>query len=119
MASQTAGIVSLSVDGLYLDVASDLTYTANAFVREGLVGQSGVQGYKTMPSWGEVSATIRDTGHINPLLFQSMTGVTVNAQLANGHNVTAIDCFVSGVQKINTAEATFEVIWQSSNVVVV
>jgi hypothetical protein len=118
MASQTAGIVSMAVDGLYLDVASDCTYSPNSFTREGLVGQSGVQGYKTMPVFGEVTATLRDTGTVNPILFQAMTGVTVTVQLANGNNVAAVDAFCSGVQKINSAEATFEVTFQSSNVAV-
>lgn len=115
---QTAGIVALSVDGLFIDVASDLTYQVNTFSREGLVGQSGPQGYRTTPVYAELSCQVRDTGNVNPTLFALMTNVTVVAQLANGRVVTAVDAFVEDVQKINTVESTFEVKFKSSNLVV-
>lgn len=116
---QTAGIVALQIDGLFVDVASDLTYQVNTYQREGLVGQSGPQGFKTMAVWGELTFVVRDTGSVNPTVFAVMTNVTVTAQLANGRVVTAVDAFVVDVQKINTVESTFEVKLQSSNVIVI
>lgn len=108
----------MQIDGVFVDVASDLTYQVNSFTREGLVGQSGVQGFKVTPCWGEMTATLRDTDAFNPQLVSLMTGVTVTAQLANGRVVVATDAFAEDVQKINTAESTYEVKFRSSNVVV-
>lgn len=117
MADQVAGIASISVDGLFMDVASDLRYSMNTMSLEPLVGQSGPQGYKTSYVYGHITVTLRDTGGVSPSTFMNRTGVTVSAQLANGRTITAANAIVVNVQEVDTAESTYSVEFRSSNMV--
>lgn len=119
MAIQTAGIVSLAIDGVYYDVASDLQFSTNTTSKEGLIGQSGAQGYKTTFVYPFVSAVFRATSNASVQLFELMTNVTITAVLATGEVLTASNCFVDAVQTVNTAEGTFDAKFMAALIVVV
>jgi Phage tail tube protein len=106
---QIAGIANFLVDGIFYDVASDLTYSTNSTSKEPLVGQSGTQGYKTTFVYGFMSANFRDTGNLTTQFFEALSNVTCTAQLANGKTILGVNMFVSDVQTVKTDDSTFEV----------
>jgi hypothetical protein len=118
MTDQVAGIASFAVDGLFLDVASDLTYSTNSTSKTPLVGQSGPQGYKTEWVVGKMSATFRDVGSTPLEFFELLSNVTCTAQLANGKTILGINMFAEEIQTSKSDDATFEVSFRGTVVTI-
>lgn len=104
-----AGVASMEIDGVAVDVASELTYDATTVKREYLVGQSGPQGYSEMPKVGFISATLRDSGTMSQANIMNIGMVSVVALLANGKSVYGSQLIATEVGQVNTTEGTFEV----------
>ncbi|EHH68379.1 phage tail tube protein [Gluconobacter morbifer] len=104
-----AGTVSVEIEGIAVDVASELTYDATTKKREVLTGQSGVQGYSETPKPGFISFMMRDSGGLSQAAIVDIGAVTVVAVLANGKTVVGTNVIATDVAGVNTAEGTFEV----------
>lgn len=114
-----AGTVSVEIDGVAVDVASELTYDATTVKREILVGQSGVQGYSESPKAGFLSFVMRDSGGLSQASIIDIGQVVVVAVLANGKTVTGSPVVATDVAGVNTAEGTFEVKFEGTVVEIV
>jgi Phage tail tube protein len=113
-----AGVVSATVNGEAIDVASDATYDATQWKRETLVGQSGVQGFSKNPKVGKIGFTVRDAGTLTVQSFNNMENATVVLQLANGKTVTGDGMWeASDGIEVNTQDGTFKVNFEGPQVV--
>lgn len=104
-----AGVAYLTIDGTAYDVAGDLAYDPTLFNREGLIGQSGPQGFKEMHKFGVISCKIRDAGNMTVGEFNNLTDSTIVCRLANGKTVSGSNMFQTGEIKVDSAEGTFDV----------
>ena len=114
--NRRAGVLTASINGAIYDIV-DLKYSLSTVKRETLIGQSGVQGYKETPMQGSVEMTIRDANAISAKTFELFTTATVVVNLANGKTVTAVNCWLTDAVTIDTAEGSFSVKFEGSNVI--
>ena len=109
MSDARAGIASLTVNGLNLDVAGDLKCDPSSIKNDILVGQSGLQGYKTMPKAGSIEAKIRDNAGLSVTAFNGMVGATVVGIMASGKRYSGANLVqTSDNLQVDTMEGTFE-----------
>ncbi|MFT9385524.1 phage tail tube protein [Acetobacter sp.] len=104
-----AGVASLEINGVAVDIASELSYDATTVKREYLVGQSGLQGWTENIKAGFISATLRDSGTMSQANIVNIGPVSVIAILASGKIVAGAYLIATDVGAVNTAEGTFEV----------
>ncbi|GBR00540.1 phage tail tube protein [Acetobacter oeni] len=104
-----AGAASVEIDGVAVDIASELTYDATVVKRELLVGQSGIQGYSETPKGGFISFVARDSGSLSQAALVNIGSCVVVAVLVNGKIITGTPVIVTEIAGVNTAEGTFEV----------
>lgn len=111
-----AGTASFSVDGVNYRLAAQAKYSPSSVKRETLTGMDGVHGFKETPIPGFISCTLRDTGDLTVADFNAMVDDDVVLELANGKTVTAYSAWTVESQEVDTMEATFDVRWESNNV---
>lgn len=109
--NRLAGTAFISVAGVTYQLEGALMYSPVKVVRETLIGQDGVHGYKEMPAPSYIKASIRDAGGLKVADFNAMTNVTITLQLANGKVVTGRDMWTVEALEVDTADAKFEVRW--------
>jgi len=114
MADRRAGVASLTIDGVPFDVVGDLKWSVGIVSREGLIGQSGPQGFKEMPRYGMIGAKLRDAQGLVVEDFIAMVDVTIVAQLASGKVVSGAGMFQVDEVEVDTMEATFDVKFNGS-----
>lgn len=108
--NRLAGEAEVTVDGQTYMIAGDFHYSPASVNRETLTGQDRVHGFRETPRAPFISVTIRDAGSLTVADFNSMTDVTISAELSNGKQVIGRDMWTVGEgQDVNTQEATFEV----------
>jgi hypothetical protein len=111
-----AGIAYISVNGKTYMLAADAAYSVSKVSRETLVGQDRVHGFSEKPKAGSISAQLRDARDLTVADFNAMDDVTVVLELANGKTVVGSNMWTVDAQEVKTAEATFEVKFESDNV---
>jgi Phage tail tube protein len=111
-----AGTAHLTVDAKNYMVVGDMSYSVSAVERTTLKGQSGVHGFSESISPGFIAMTLRDAGGLSVQFFNGMVNVTVVVELANGKTIIGRNMWTVGVQEVKTAEATFDVRFESATV---
>lgn len=115
--NRLAGIAFVQVDGTNYMLSGDLSYNVSKVSRESLLGQDRLHGYAEKPNAPFISGTFRDAGGLTVADFNAMTNVTVTANLANGKTIIGRNMWTVDAQEVKTQEATFEVKWESADVV--
>lgn len=111
-----AGIAYITVNGKSYMLAADATYSVSKVSRETLTGQDRVHGFSEKPKAGSISGQFRDARDLTVADFNAMDDVTVVLELANGKTVVGSNMWTVEAQEVKTAEATFEVKFESDNV---
>lgn len=114
--NRRAGVLTGSIAGNVFDIV-ETKYSLSSVKRETLVGQSGVTGYKEMPVPGSITLTIRDAKGYSAKQFEAMTTVDIALLLANGKSVVAQNAWCTEAIEVDTLEATFEVKFETTNIV--
>ena len=115
--NRLAGVAYVTVDGANYRLVGDLSYDVSSVKRETLTGQDGVHGYSGMPKAGSIAGTFRDAGGLKIADFNTMTNVTVVAELANGKTIIGRNMWQVGeALEVKTQEATVDVRWESADV---
>lgn len=114
--SRRAGIAFATIDGVPVDVASDLVYSVSTVKREMLIGQSGIQGYSEMPQTGYMSFAARDSAGIAVSSYVGKTASTVVVQLANGKTVCTSNAVCTEVGEVKSSDGTFNLKFESDDV---
>jgi hypothetical protein len=109
-----AGVAYATVDGDAIDVVSELEYDATYIKREGLIGQSGIQGFSEMPKQGMMKFKARDAGNLTVSLFMNKRFASLVFRLANGKIVTGDNMYCEEVSPVATQEATFDLTFKNN-----
>lgn len=114
--NRLAGIAHITVDGVNLMLAGDLSYGVSKVSRETLTGQDQVHGYSEKPHAGFISGSFRDAGNLLVASINAMTNSTVILELANGKTIIGRNMWTVEAQEVKTSEATLEVRWEGQSV---
>jgi Phage tail tube protein len=104
-----AGTASVSVDGTTHMVTGDFKYKPGSRKRETLGGMDRIHGFKETPSAPYIAVNLRDWGGLTVADFNSMTDVTVVAQLANGKTIIGRAMWTVDEQEVDSTDAKFDV----------
>jgi hypothetical protein len=109
-----AGLATLEIDGEVLDLVGDGTYDATVLDREGLVGQSGTQGFSETAKYGSIGGQCRDAGNLTVSAIKLKTSSNVKLVMANGKTVQGDNMFCTECSAVNTAEGTFTIMFEGT-----
>ncbi|PXW23409.1 phage tail tube protein [Paraburkholderia caballeronis] len=104
-----AGTASLSIDGTTYLITADFKYKPANRRRESLSGMDTVHGYKETISPPFISFNLRDWGGLTVADINTMTNVTVVAQLANGKTIIGRNMWTVEEQEVDSNDAKFDV----------
>ena len=107
MAQRIAGVAFLKVDGQQFILEGTLTVSPGSVSREGLVGLSGVAGYKEMPRIPFIEGSFFTTPDLSIKSVENITNATVTAELANGKTYVLRNAWSQEALEINAADGTF------------
>lgn len=108
--NRTAGIASMTIDGVTYAIASGLEWQIADYTSEPLVGQSGYQGTKDMVKLGVIKAKLRDTAGQSVTVLVQKRSATVIAETANGKVIVGNNMVRSGdPPSVNTEDGTFDI----------
>lgn len=103
--SRLAGVHTLQVDGVTVNVVGNWTYNLGVAEREALVGPDGVHGYKETNRVPFIEGEIRDRAEIDIKALASTSGATVTLGLANGKVIMLRNAWAAGEWTGNTEDA--------------
>ncbi|MCP3017961.1 phage tail tube protein [Cupriavidus basilensis] len=114
--NRLAGTANVTVDGKSYMLVGDFEYNPSKFTRQTLSGQDGVHGYSETPRPGSISGTLRDSADLTVADLNSMTNVTIVAELANGKTIIGRNMWTIEDQTAKSTDATIEVKWEGLSV---
>jgi hypothetical protein len=103
--SRLAGVHTLQVNGVTINVVGNWTYNLGVAQREGLTGPDGVHGYKETNVIPFIEGEIRDRAELDIAALASTTGATVTLALANGKIIVLREAWAAGEWTGNTEDA--------------
>jgi hypothetical protein len=106
------GTATLTVDGQAYLLRGAFKYSAVTVKRETKSGQDKVHGFTEMPTPGMISGTLSDSGDLTVADFNSMRGVSISVELANGKTVIGSGMWTVDAQEVDSEEGTFDVKWE-------
>lgn len=112
-----AGLATLSVNGRNYLIEGAFKYSPSSRTRESLVGMDGIHGFKETPIAPSMSGTLRDAGGLSVADLNTMTDVTVTAQLANGKTIVGRNMWTTGVQEVDSVDGKVDVRWEGLEVI--
>lgn len=113
MSNIRAGTIYFKIDGIQYDAKGDFTYNLGGGTRGTIVGSDQSHGYKITPRPAHIEGKITDAANLDVAKLQSLDGVTVTLELANGKTVVFKDAWFAGEGNINTGEAEIDVRFES------
>lgn len=111
-----AGTAYVTVNGITIMVAGQFKYSPSTWKRETLVGMDYVHGYKETPNAPFISCQVRDSGGTSVADFNGQTNVNIVVELANGKTIIGTGMWTVDTQEVDSADAVFEVKWESGSV---
>ena len=117
MVNQVAGVSGLTVDGIAFDVTK-IDWKYSGIKQEMLTSMTSIDGTKSFTyTIGEITATMRFNPSMPPDVFGGLQNVTVVIALRNGDTVNARNCIVTEPPNSDPTENTFDVVFQSSEII--
>ncbi|MEH6630163.1 MAG: phage tail tube protein [Halopseudomonas aestusnigri] len=104
MGKRIAGTAYVKVDGNQYTLSGSLTVSIDEAEREGLVGLSGVAGFKEMPRVPFIEGEFFTTDEMNLKDVEAITDATVTAELANGKTYVLRNAWTAGAREVDAAE---------------
>lgn len=108
MANKLAkGIIRVSVDGTTYRAKGNFTYNLGGVVREGIVGATGIDGFKETHVPAFIEGEITDDGDFDMDAFRSLgedSGATAVLELKDGRTFAFADGWYAGDGTFNTEE---------------
>lgn len=102
--SRRGGIVFLKIDGEQYDVKGEGTYNMGSPMREAIVGQDQVHGYKETPQVPSITIALTDRGDLDLKKLQAVNNATIVLELANGKAVVLRSAWFAGEGTVTTGE---------------
>ena len=100
--NRRAGKVFFKIDGKQYDAIGSFTYDLGGVERTTIVGADSVHGYSEKVSVPSISGEITDSADLDVQKLQSMDGVTVTLELANGKTIVLRHAWYVGSGQIAT-----------------
>lgn len=114
--NRVAGTATVATNGVSIMVAGQFKYSPSTVKRETMTGMDRVHGYKEKPVAPFISCQVRDSGGTVVADFNSMTNVTVTAELANGKTIIGTGMWTVESQEVDSEDAVFDVRWEGFDV---
>src|SRR5262245_22086588 len=104
-----AGTAFLKVDGDMYPLKGNLTVSGSPMERTGIAGQDFVHGYQELPRVPYIEGDVSTTEEVSVEFIESLTNVTVTADLINGKTYVLTNAWTKGPIEINTHDGQFRV----------
>lgn len=114
MAERRGGIIELKVGSDLYECKGNFTANLGAPKREGIVGSSGVTGYKETPQVAFIEGACTDRGGLSIQRLVNITDATVYLKLATGKLVTLSRAWYAGDGNITTDEGEVNIRFESA-----
>jgi hypothetical protein len=112
MAGRIGGILFLTIDGAQYSARGAFTVTPSSVKREGVAGQSQVDGYTEMPVVPSIKGDISTIPGLSFTALQAITNSTIVAALANGSTYVLSGAWSVPPFEIDTTEGKASVEFQ-------
>jgi hypothetical protein len=112
-----AGTVSFTINDETWNAVDGVEYRPSTVERVTLKGQSAVEGYSEVPREGMISGNLRNRSDKTVQSLNALGDADITVQAANGTTVLGIGMWQVGDIKVTTREGTFNVQFESDNVV--
>ncbi len=96
MSQRRGGITLLAIDGRRFLVKGSASYNLGRAMREAIIGQDAVHGYKETPQVAFVECTITDTANTDLSDLATGTGKTLTLVLPNGKTILFQNAYAAG-----------------------
>jgi hypothetical protein len=108
-AERVAGVCYFKIAGAQYPLKGKFEYSPQMTIKEAIVGQDGVHGYKEMPRAPGMKAMLTDLGGISITKLMALKGVTFTSELANGKIIILRDGWVEGDTSVNSEDGSYDV----------
>ena len=112
MGNRIGGTISFSIDGTPWAVRGNMTVTPSSVKREGIAGQTQVDGYTEMPVVPGIKGDFSTVPGLSLSDLQNITDATIQADLANGTSYVLTDAWSVPPFEIDTAGGKFSAEFQ-------
>jgi hypothetical protein len=102
--NRIGGTLSFTIDGTAYEVRGSFEVQASSIKREGIAGQSGVQGYTEMPVVPGFKCDLTTNGALSFAALESISNATMQANLANGKTYVLTQAWFNSGTTISAAE---------------
>ena len=109
MATPQNGTVSVEVNGDPVRVKGPVTYSLGGKMREEVMGQTGMLGFKVTPIPSHITFASMDADDVDLAALQGMTDKTVTLNLENGKTITLDRASFVGPLEVSSEEGEFEI----------
>lgn len=107
--NRLAGTIYLKINGEQYDAKGSFTYNLGLPKRNTIVGADRVHGYSEEVRAPFIEGEITDSSKLDLQALQSLDGVTVTLELANGKVIVLRDAWYAADGDVQTQEANVQV----------
>jgi hypothetical protein len=107
-AKRIAGVVYFKIDGEQLECTGSLQVPLNSVVRESVMGQTKMAGFKETLRAGFIAGTFSFDGEFNVEKVTESTELTITAELANGKTYVLSNAFLVDESDVANDDGTVE-----------
>lgn len=104
MGQRIGGVLYLTIDATPYSVRGSFTVTPSSVKREGIAGQTQVDGYTEMPIVPGAKGDFSTVPGLSLTALQAITDSTVTIALANGSTYVLANAWTNAAFEIDTAE---------------
>jgi len=112
MGQRIGGIATVLVDGTQYPLRGNLRVQPSPTRREGQAGQDYVHGFTEMPVVPTITIECSTIPGLSVFDIDSMTNVTVQADLANGTTYVLSQAWTESAKEIDSVRGQLEIVWQ-------
>ena len=105
--ARIGGTISFNIDGVPYAVRGNMMVTPNRVKREGIAGQTQVDGYTELPVVPSIKGDFSTVPGLSLAALEAITDSTIQADLANGTSYVLTDGWSVPPFEISTAEGKF------------
>jgi len=107
MGAPQNGVVSLRSGGDVIRVKGPVSYSLGGKMREEVMGQTGVLGFKVVPAPPFVEFASMDAADVDLEALQGVVDTTITLQLENGKTIVLERASFTGALEASTEEGEF------------
>jgi len=114
MGVRLGGVATIKVDGNQYALKGAMEINPSAVRREGVAGQDYVHGYLENPIVPSIKGEFSTVPGLSTEDLESMTNVTVQADIANGSTYILAEAWTVAAYRIESQRGQLEIEWQGT-----